>query len=80
LSELAAGRLTVAHVKKGLPATRTLAGEGKSPASVPEEGKAIDLLDDILHELLSDTSPNSLDALSIDTLDRISAYLDEPLP
>ncbi len=79
---VAAGVLTIADVRNGNPAACTLAGGGKSPAPVPdEEGKAIDLLDDLLHELLVDTFPDTvLDALSADTLERIIAYLNEPLP
>jgi hypothetical protein len=70
--------LTIADLRNSNPAACTLAGGGKSPAPVPEGGKAVELLDDILHELLDDAPPNVLDALSGDTLDRIIAYLDEP--
>jgi len=45
-----------------------------------EEGKAVELLDAILDDLLIDSPPNALDALSTDTLDRIDAYLNEPVP
>ncbi len=72
--------LTIADLRSGDPKACTLAGGGKSPAPVPEGGKAIELLNDILHELLLDVSPNALDALSGDILDRIVAYLDEPEP
>ncbi len=77
---VAAGALTVADLRNGDHAAYTLPGGGKSPAPVPEEGTAIDLLDDILHELLIDASQNALDALSADTLDRIIYYLDEREP
>jgi len=77
---VASGLLTLADLRNSNPAACTLAGGGKSPARVPEGGKAIELLDDILHELLLNASPNALDALSRDILDRIVAYLDEPEP
>src|SRR5579863_5781812 len=77
---VASGLLTVAELRSGDPAACALAGGGKLSAPVPEGGEAIELLDDILHELLLDASRKALDALSGDILARIVAYLDEPEP
>ena len=72
--------LTIAELRRGHPAACTLPGGGKSSAPAPEGGRAIELLDDILHEVLLDASPNALDALSGEILARVVAYLDEPDP
>ena len=77
---VAAGILTVADLRNGNPEACTLVGEGKLPSPMTEEGKAVELLDAILDDLLIDSPPNALDALSTDTLDRIDAYLNEPVP
>jgi hypothetical protein len=77
-SAVAAGILTIADLRSGPGEACTLAGEGKAPAPVAEEGKAIGLLDDLLHELLIDTFPDTvLDALSAEVLGRIADYLSE---
>jgi hypothetical protein len=62
LGELAAGRLTLANIRNGLPATLTLATDAASSSPIPEEGEAAaarldelrDLVDDIFVELSSE--------------------------
>ena len=71
--------MAVGDLRNGDPTACTLAGKGKSPARVPEEGNAAELLHDLVNELLDDALPSQLlAALSESLLDRISAYLDGP--
>jgi hypothetical protein len=75
LSELAAGRLTVGHIRKGSPATCALPGDGLSLAPVFEEGKAAALLGELLAVL-----PDGVwQGLPDDMLDKLNAYWGEPI-
>ena len=60
LAELQAGRLTVAQVRNGLPATRALLTGEKTPSQVSEADDA--LLDDLL-DALRDLPETVLDDL-----------------
>jgi hypothetical protein len=54
LGELAAGRLTLANIRNGLPATRTLATDAASSSPVPEGREAAAALLDELRDLVGD--------------------------
>jgi hypothetical protein len=73
LAELAAGRLTVAQIMNGLPATCALATEGGMQQLVPEAVKALDAL---LSDLLAALPADVWSGLPNDILDQIDAYLD----
>jgi hypothetical protein len=79
LGELAAGRLTLANIRNGLPATRTLATDAASSSPVPEGEAAAalldelrDLVDDIFVELSSEEAVKLPDPVWT-LLDRIIA-------
>jgi hypothetical protein len=73
LSELAAGRLSLAAIKNGLPATRALAGSGGTPSPVQETGETLDAL---LINLLDALPEEAWFALPNSILDQICAFLD----